>query len=128
MLTNQISPNNAQLVELNNYPKNTPLVMLNILRFKTKTTTNETGQEAYARYFKNAAKFVKNVEAKLIWKGEVNTTVIGNSELQPHIVFLVEYPSVKNFFAMITNPEYQKIASDRTLALEYGGLIACQNT
>ncbi len=28
---------------------------------------------------------------------------------------------------MITNPEYQKIANDRSLALEYGGLMACQN-
>ena len=128
MFSNQIVPKDVQLTELQGYPKNTPLVMLNILKFKAKTSTNETGQEAYARYFKNASPFVKESGGKLIWKGQVQTTVIGNSDLQPHVVFLVEYPSVKNFFTMITNPEYQKIASDRTLALEYGGLIACQNT
>ena len=128
MITNQISPSNEQLVGLQGYTKNTPITMLNTLRFKAKTSTNETGQEAYARYFKNAVPFVKKYEGKLIWKGQVQNTIIGNSELQPHIVFLVEYPTVNHFFSMITNPEYQKIASDRTLALEYGGLLACQNT
>lgn len=127
MLSNQISPTNEQLVQLQSYPQNTPLVMLNILKFKAKTDSGETGQEAYARYFKNASPFVEKSGAKLIWKGNVHTTLIGNSEKQPHIVFLVEYPTVNHFFAMVSNPEYQKIAGDRSLALEYGGLIACQN-
>jgi len=60
-------------------------------------------------------------------KGQVHNTLIGDSDQQPHIVFLVEYPSVNHFFSMVSNPEYQKIAGDRTIALEYGGLIACQN-
>lgn len=127
MLSNQISPTNAQLTELQKYPAKTPLVMLNILKFNSKTTTGETGKEAYARYFKNAGPFVKKVGAKLLWKGQVHSTVIGNSENQPHLVFLVEYPSVENFFTLISNPEYQKIAKDRAIALEYGELIACQN-
>ncbi|RLD28562.1 MAG: DUF1330 domain-containing protein [Bacteroidetes bacterium] len=127
MLSNQISPTNAQLAQLQSYPKNIPLVMLNILKFNAKTSTNETGQEAYARYFKNASPFVEKSGAKLIWKGQVHSTVIGDSDNQPHVVFLVEYPTVNHFFAMVSNPEYQKIAGDRAIALEYGGLIACQN-
>jgi uncharacterized protein (DUF1330 family) len=126
MLTNQIHPTESQLAQLSAYPKNTPIVMLNILRFKAKTNTGETGQEAYARYFKNVAPFVAKAEAKLIWKGQVFGTLIGDAENQPHLTFLVEYPSVDHFFAMVSNPEYQKIAGDRTIALEYGGLIACQ--
>lgn len=126
MLLNQIHPTPEQLTQLQTYPKNTPLVMVNILKFKTKTETGETGQEAYARYFKNASAFVTKAGAKLIWKGQVYTSVIGNLENQPHLIFLVEYPSVDHFLAMATNPDYQKIATDRSLALEYGGLIACQ--
>ncbi|PHS65638.1 MAG: DUF1330 domain-containing protein [Flavobacterium sp.] len=126
MLTNQISPTDQQFAHLQSYPKNTPLVMLNVLRFKSTTSTNETGQEVYARYFKNAQPFVVESGAKLIWKGEVHTVLIGDSENAPHLAFLVEYPSVDHFFGMVMNPEYQKIASDRGLALEYGGLIACQ--
>jgi len=127
MLSNQISPTDAQLAELQAYPQNTPLVMLNILKFKAQTITNETGQEVYARYLKNATPFVEKSGGKVIWKGQVHSTVIGNSNNQPHVVFLVEYPTVNHFFAMVSNPEYQKIAVDRTIALEYGGLIACQN-
>jgi len=127
MLSNHISPSDTQLAELQAYPQNTPLVMLNILKFKAKTNTDETGQEAYARYLKNATPFVEKSGGKLIWKGQVHSTVIGNSNNQPHVVFLVEYPTVNHFFAMVSNPEYQKIAVDRTIALEYGGLIACQN-
>lgn len=128
MLSNQVSPTDAQLAELQAYPQNTPLVMLNILKFKVQTSTNETGQEVYARYFKNAQPFVAKSGAKLIWKGQVYNTVIGNSDNQPHVVFLVEYPTVNHFFALVSNPEYQKISEDRSIALEYGGLIACQNT
>ncbi len=127
MLSNQVSPTESQLEELQSYPQNKPLVMLNILKFKAQAKTNETGQEAYSRYFKNAAPFVEKSGAKLIWKGQVHNTVIGNSENQPDIIFLVEYPTVNHFFAMVSNPEYQKIAGDRYIALEFGGLIACQN-
>lgn len=128
MLTNQIHPTELQIAQLKSYPKNTPVVMLNILKFKDFTTTNETGQEVYARYFKNVAPFVKDAEAKLIWKGNVHTNLIGNLENQPQLIFLVEYPSIDYFFSMISNPAYQKIAADRSIALEYGGLIACQTT
>ena len=126
MLTSQISPTDQQFTQLQSYPENTPLVMLNILKFKEKTSSNESGQEVYARYFKNASPFVAESGAKLIWKGNVHSVLVGDSDLQPHLVFLVEYPSVNHFFKMVMNPEYQKIASDRGLALEYGGLIACQ--
>ena len=126
MLTNQIHPTPEQLAQLQTYPKNTPLVMVNILKFKAKTTTGETGQEVYGRYFKNASPFVAKSGAKLIWKGQVHTSVIGNLDNQPQLIFLVEYPSVDHFLAMASNPDYQKIATDRSLALEYGGLIACQ--
>jgi uncharacterized protein (DUF1330 family) len=126
MLTNQIHPTKAQTEQLKNYPKNTPIVMLNILKFKKHTTTNETGHEVYSRYLKKAVPFVAKANAKLVWKGNVHTTLIGNSANQPQVVFLVEYPSVEHFFNMIANPEYQKILTDRSIALEYGGLIACE--
>jgi len=126
MLTNQIHPTPEQLAQLQTYPKNTPVVMVNILKFKAKTETGETGQEAYARYFKNAGPFVAKSGAKLVWKGRVHNSLIGNADNQPQVIFLVEYPSVDHFLAMAGNPEYQKIATDRSMALEYGGLIACQ--
>ena len=127
MNLSQVKPTDQQMAQLMAYPKDTPLVMINIIKFKAKTEIgNETGKEAYARYFKNAQPFVVQSNAKLIWKGAVATTVIGDLKNQPDMIFLVEYPSVDHFIKMVSNPEYQKIANDRTIALEYVRLIACQ--
>ena len=72
--------------------------------------------------------FIAKAAAKLIWKGAVASTIIGDSYDQPDMIFLIEYPSVDHFLGMVSNPEYQKVAKDRTMALDYGGLIACQTT
>jgi len=126
MQLTQVQPSQEQMTQLMAYPKDTPLTMLNILKFKSKTEAgNETGKQAYARYFKNAQEFVKQSGAKLIWKGAVATIVIGNTKNEPDMIFLVEYPSVAHFMKMVSNTDYKKIANDRSIALEYGGLIAC---
>lgn len=127
MQLTQVAASQKQIAELMEYPKNTPIVMTNIIKFKTITENgNETGQEAYMRYFKNVQPFIHKAEAKLIWNGSVASTVIGDSQDQPDMILIVEYPSVNHFLQMATNPEYQKVAIDRTIALEYGGLIACK--
>ena len=127
MQLTQIKPSQEQLTELMEYPKDTPVVMVNLLKFKSLTEKgNETGKDAYARYFKNVQPFVAQAKATLIWKGFVASTVVGDSKDQPDMILLVEYPSVSHFLEMTSNPEYQKVANDRTIALEYGGLIACQ--
>lgn len=127
MQLTQVSPTKEQIAQLMVYPKDTPIVMTNIIKFKSITNNgNETGQEAYMRYFKNVQPFVAKAEAKVIWKGNVEMTVIGDSNDVPHMIFLVEYPTAQHFLTMILDPEYQKISIDRTMALEYGGLIACK--
>lgn len=109
------------------YPKDTPVTMLNILKFKSKVDGGEeSGLKAYKRYGAKAAKFLEEASGKVLFAGEVKNTVIGDMEDQPHQILLVEYPSVKHFLNMVMSPEYQAITKDRTIALEYGGLIACQ--
>jgi len=102
--------------------------MTNIIKFKALTSHgNETGKEAYLRYLKNVQPFIAKAEAIIIWQGNVASTVIGDSTDQPDMILIVEYPTVDHFLEMATDPEYQKIAIDRTVALKYGGLLACQS-
>ena len=123
----QIKSSEEQMAQLMAYPKDTPLTMINILKFKKNTEKgDETGKAAYTRYFKNVQALVAQSKAKLIWKGAVASTVVGDSTSQPDLIYLVEYPSVDHFIKLVSNPEYQKIAKDRTIALVYGGLIACK--
>ena len=123
----QIKSSEEQMAQLMAYPKDTPLTMINILKFKKKTGIgNESGKAAYLRYFKNVQPLVAQSKAKLIWKGVVASTVVGDSKGEPDLIYLVEYPSVDHFLKLVSHPEYQNIAKDRTIALEYGGLIACK--
>ena len=127
MQLTQIKPTPEQMVQLHQYPKDEPIVMVNIIKLKAKIGKGEeTGKEAYNRYIKNVQPFIAKAKAKLIRKGNVASTVIGDNKSQPDMIFIVEYPSVAHFFEMIKNPEYQKVGQSRTIALEYGGLIACK--
>jgi len=122
----QVSPTSEQIAQLMAYPKDTPVTMVNILKFKEKTATiNETGLEAYTRYMQNVQPFIAQAQATLVWKGNVFSTIIGDATNQPDVIMLVAYPSVLHFLKMAQNTDYQKVAQDRTIALEYGGLIAC---
>ena len=87
MQLTQVRPTEEQMAKIKTYPKDTPLVMINIIKFKDRTENgNETGKEAYARYFRNAKPFIARSNAKLIWKGVVATTVIGDPENEPDII------------------------------------------
>lgn len=125
MNLNQVRTTPEQLAALMTYPADTPVVMVNIVKYKARTGKGEeTGAEAYARYMRNVAPVLAAAGGKVLWKGAVHATVIGESEGQPDTVLLVEYPSIQHFLGMATSPAYQAVAADRTLALEYGGLLA----
>ena len=51
-------------------------------------------------------------------------TIIGDSDDQPDMVLVVEYPSAAKFVEMSTSEAYRAIAHDRELSLTYGGLLA----
>lgn len=125
-LTNEVTATSEQISALvKDYPKDTPVAMVNILKFKAKTDNGtESGQEAYMRYYQNVQPLLEKAGARIVWSGQVNQTVIGNADGQPDMVAIVEYPSVQNFVAMATSPEYQEIKEDREIALTYGGLMA----
>ena len=125
-LTNQVTPKREELFAfMNDYPADTPVAMINILKFKEKSGNgDETGQQAYLRYSQNMTPLLEKAQAKVLWAGKVNQTVIGAGNDQPHMVFIVEYPSKQAFIDMSTSEEYKVIGQDREIALEYGGLLA----
>ena len=122
------TPTVAQLTALRNYPPDQPVVMVNIIKYQKETAEGESGETIYQRYLQNALPLIQKAGARLVWRGEVGQTVIGEEEGQPDAIFLVEYPSIQHFMEMISSEEYQKIAKDRGMALEYGGLMACKTT
>ena len=128
LLNNQIEATKEQFVDfIKNYPDNTPVVMLNILKFKEKSGNgDESGQEAYKRYSKNVAPLLEKVGGKVLWAGNVKNTLIGDDQDEADMILIVQYPSKQHFADMATSPEYEVVAVDRKIALQYGGLVACQ--
>lgn len=130
-LLDQVLASGAQIKAfVEGFPKDTPVTMVNILRFKEKSGNgDESGQQAYARYSKNVAPLLAKVGGKVLWGGQVHHTIIGDTETaQPHMVLVVQYPSSAKFLEMALSEEYKAISHDRELALEFGGLYASQNT
>jgi len=122
-----VEPTKAQLSALKSYPKDKPVAMVNVIKYRDKTPDGtEEGRAAYKRYTTAAMPFMEAVGGKMIWRGKPAGVVIGNDDTKPDVLFIVEYPSIDAFFAMIKNPEYQKITYLREISLEIGDLIACE--
>ena len=122
-----VEPTRAQLSALKSYPKDKPVAMVNVIKFRDKTPDGtEEGKAAYRRYITAATPFMEAVGGKMIWRGKPAGVIVGNDDTKPDLMFIVQYPSMDAFFAMIKNPEYQKITHLRGISLEIGDLIACE--
>lgn len=126
ILDQQILSTKEQFMDFfKNYPAGKPVVMVNILKFKEHSGNgDESGRAAYLRYSQNVAPLLAKVGGKMLWAGNVQNTVIGDTSDKADMVLIVEYPSSQNFMDMATSEEYKKISHDRENALQYGGLWA----
>ncbi len=106
-------------------PIDTPLQMLNLLKFKaTVTETGRSGKEQYKTYMKAASPFFQQSKGKIIFYGNPKFTLIGPAELEWDKVLIVEYATKADFINMITNPDYP--SELRSLALTDSRLIFCE--
>ncbi|KGD66501.1 hypothetical protein Y5S_00168 [Alcanivorax nanhaiticus] len=127
-----IDPNPATLPQiLASLPDDTPIVMLNLLRFREVARYKEgdaaySGREAYQKYSEVAFGKVQGVGGEMVWKGRALAGVIAPDNEQWDSVLLVRYPSKEAFASMLADPEYREATKHRTAALEEARLIAMQ--
>ncbi len=124
-----LAPTPDQLRDLVESTVDSPVVMLNLLRFRDRATGGTgrdglSGREAYARYGANVRPFLEAVGGRVLWQGRADSVVIGGSDDAWDAVILVEYPSRRAFLEMVSSPRYQAVAADREAALEDSRLIA----
>jgi uncharacterized protein (DUF1330 family) len=103
-----VYPTKEQIEALLAGPQDTPVVMLNLLRFKPRATAPDegvSGQEAYLRYAAKMRGIVEGRGGRFLWTGTVDSQVIGDSADGFEIAALVEYPSRKVFVEIATSPE-----------------------
>ncbi|MCI0849380.1 MAG: DUF1330 domain-containing protein [Chloroflexi bacterium] len=128
-----IYPNPEQIKKLMEGPADTPVVMINLLRFKQRADdidradaaeSGASGQEAYAKYGEQMRKFVESKGGRFIWAGRIDSQVIGEGGEGFHMAALVEYPSRKAFLEIIGDPHVQDIGEHRQAGLEMQWLLA----
>ncbi|MDX1803510.1 MAG: DUF1330 domain-containing protein [Alcanivorax sp.] len=112
-------------------PDDTPIVMLNLLRFREVAEyrdgpANYSGREAYRRYSQVALGKVQGVGGEPVWTGKALAGVIAPQDEHWDEVLLVRYPSKQAFMAMLSDPEYREATRHRTAALSEARLVAMQ--
>jgi uncharacterized protein (DUF1330 family) len=120
-------PTSEQIDTLLTGPADTPVVMVNLLRFKPQADAPDegvSGEEAYRRYAEQMRAFVESKGGRFIWAGRVDSQVIGTGGEGFHMIGLVEYPSRQAFVAIATDPHVQEIGQHRAAGLESQWLIA----
>ena len=112
-------------------PSDTPILMLNLLRFNSQAAYGAdsphapcSGREAYARYSRTALSKVKGVGGEVQVMADVHLALIAPKEEQWDLLLLVRYPSSAAFLNMLSDPEYQAATVHRSAALADSRLIA----
>ena len=123
-----IHPTTEQVQDLAGSPDASPVVMVNLLRFKDRADGVDdgvSGAEAYARYSEATERFLESVGGRLLTALHPRQSVIGPPEGEWDLILLVEYPSRAKFLEMATNQDYLKVHAHREAALADSRLIAC---
>jgi len=120
-----ITPNRDAFVKLASSDDSTPVVMLNLLKFKERSADgSRSGQEEYGAYARDVTKMVAERGGRLVWSGRPEQVLVGDESQEWDMVALVEYPSRKAFIDMVSLPDYMKSHEHREGGLERTVLIA----
>jgi uncharacterized protein (DUF1330 family) len=120
-------PTAEQIQELLAGPDETPVVMVNLLRFKDRADAPDAGVagvEAYRRYGEPMRRIVEERGGRFLWMGRVDSFVIGESDTPFDAVALMEYPSRRAFVEIVNDPRVREIGAHRAAGLDGQWLIA----
>jgi uncharacterized protein (DUF1330 family) len=116
-----IDPTREQFDAFKALPRDTPILMLNLIRLRETVEYPDgevvSGAEAYRRYGEHSGPIFRGLGGEIVWRGRWEGMVIGPDDKQWDIAFVARYPNAGAFMAMVTNPDYQAIVHHRTLAV-----------
>ena len=124
-----VHPTTEQIQALVDGPADSPVVMLNLLKFADRASDNAgeeamSGRESYGKYGDGVRKLLEKTGGRILWQGRADSVVIGGDADDWDAVILVEYPSRQAFLDMTSTPEYREVGKSRTSALADSRLIA----
>jgi uncharacterized protein (DUF1330 family) len=129
-----VDPERAQFDAFKALPRDTPIHMLNLVRFKAAAAYPAdhplagnalTGAEAYAHYGTDSGPVFQRVGGSIVWRGSMEAMVIGPDGEHWDAMFIAEYPTSAAFMEMVTDPVYRQAVIHRQAAVETSRLIRC---
>lgn len=121
-----IDPSPKHFAAFKDLPRDEPIHMLNLLRFREHAEYPEghehhgkgwSGRRAYEEYGKTSGPIFRRVGGSIVWRGAFQTMVTGPDDKEWHDGFVAQYSGSSAFFEMIKDPDYQLAVVNRTAAL-----------
>jgi uncharacterized protein (DUF1330 family) len=126
-MSNYVDPEREQFEAFKALPRDVPVMMLNLLRFRDKAAYEDgrdaTGAEAYAAYGRESAPVFQRVGGEIIWRGKPEVMLIGPQDKRWDMIFVARYPTAGAFLEMVTDPDYQAAVRHRQAAVLDSRLI-----
>ena len=109
---NALTPNEQQIKEFTEGDIDTPIYMVNLLKFREKAeyedkrNTDLSGEEAYAIYGMEVIEHLKKVGGKTIFSGVISRLMLGEVEELWDWIAIARYPSRKAMLKIIKDTSY----------------------
>lgn len=127
-MTHYIDPSPANFQAFKDLPRDQPIHMLNLLRYRDLAQYPEghehhgkgwTGKRAYEEYGITSGPIFTRLGGEVVWRGAFQTMVTGPEPDDKvwHDGFVAQYPNAGAFFEMIKDADYQLAVANRTAAL-----------
>lgn len=122
----------AQFEIFKSLPRDTPVNMLNLVRFHEVAeypaghplaAQKLTGAQAYAHYGAASGPVLARVGGSILWRGGFEVSLIGPPDEAWDTMFIAQYPTSAAFLAMVTDPEYQLAVVHRQAAVMDSRLV-----
>lgn len=120
---NSVIPNKDQMDEFLEGDIESPISMVNLLKFKEKAEyedgrdTNLSGKEAYMIYGIEVQEHLKKVGGEMVFGGEISRLMLGEVEDLWDNVAVARYPSRTAMLEMMMDPDYQESEKHRSAGL-----------
>lgn len=127
-----IDPERAAFDVFKALPRDTPIHMLNLVRYRDRAAypadhahaaERLSGADAYRLYSKESGPVFAGAGGSIVWSGTPECLLIGPADERWDAAFIARYPDAAAFLKMVTDPDYRRAVVHRQAAVETSRLI-----
>ena len=130
--TGFIDPDRANFDRFKALPRDTPIHMLNLVRFRPLAVypaghpladKGLTGAQAYREYMRTIQPVLERAGGRIAWAGGFECVVTGPAEWPWDETFVMSYPDALSFLGLVKDPDYAPVVVHRQAAVADSRLV-----